>query len=317
MTIQPVVTRRSSEAAPRRLRTHKRPPARQASRRRPQRVQWAYLAAPLALLAVFTYIPVASLISYSFTDWDGLSRGSDNIGFENYADLFTRPEFLSVFTVSLYYLAGALLQIGLALYFATVLCFDVRLGNLFKGILFFPYLLNGVAIGFVFLYFFQPGGTLDAVLGTLGVSERQWLGDPDLVNSSLAGVSVWRYMGINLVLFTGAIQSIPPALFEAAVLDGASRWHQFRHVIAPSIKPIISISVILAVSGALSVFEIPLIMTGGANNSETFVIQTLKLAFNFDKVGLASAGAVVLLVLVVLVTYLQRLLVPDDRVELS
>jgi multiple sugar transport system permease protein len=278
---------------------------------------WLYLLAPVALLVVFTYIPVVSMISYSFTSWNGLSPVKRYVGLDNYVDLFTRPQLLQVFAVSLFYLVGAAVQIVVALYFATILSFNTRLRNLFKGILFFPYLINGVAIGFVFLYFFQPGGTLDTVLRPFGVEPHAWLGDPSLVNTSLAGVSVWRFMGLNLVLFLGAIQSIPPHLYEAAALDGAGRWQQFRHIIAPGIKPILSLSAILAVSGALAVFEIPFIMTGGSNNSETFVIQTIKLAFNFNKVGLASAAAVVLLAIVLLVTLIQRWLVPDERVEMS
>jgi multiple sugar transport system permease protein len=278
---------------------------------------WSFLLVPLAFLVVFTYIPVVSMLFYSLTDWDGFSRTKDFVGLDNYVDLFTRPQFFQVFAVSLFYLAGAVVQIALALYFATVLSFGTRLGNVFKGIFFFPYLVNGVAIGFVFLYFFQPGGTLDTVLGALGGRPHLWLGDPDLVNTSLAGVSVWRFTGLNLVLFLGAIQSIPPHLHEAAVLDGANRWQQFRHVVVPGIRPVLSLSVILAVSGALSVFEIPFIMTGGANSSQTFVIQTVKLAFDFNKVGLAAAAAAVLLAIVLLITWLQRLLVPDERVELT
>ncbi|MFE0464089.1 carbohydrate ABC transporter permease [Kitasatospora sp. NPDC058965] len=302
------------------------PPARRRvdARRRPAHrryrwfTPWLYLLVPLALVVTFTYLPIADMLGYSVTDWDGISPTSDTVGAKNYVDLATRPELFKVFLVSGVYLVASFVQIAAALYFATVLSFDTRLRNLFKGILFFPYLINGVAIGFVFLYFFQPGGTLDTVLGLLGMHGKHlWLGDPNLVNTSLAGVSVWRYMGLNLVLFLGAIQSIPAHLYEAAALDGANRWQQFRHIIAPSIKPILSLSVILAVSGSLAVFEIPYVMTGGANGSETFVIQTVKLAFKFDKVGLASASAVVLLVLILLVTWIQRRLVPEERVELS
>ncbi|SEN80018.1 carbohydrate ABC transporter permease [Actinacidiphila rubida] len=298
-----------------------RPPRRRRGPRRASGARWftpwLYLLAPLALLVTFTWLPVADMVSYSFTDWDGLSPTSNWVGLANYTDLFTRPQLFQVFWVSLFYLAASAVQICAALYFATVLSFDTRLRNLFKGILFFPYLINGVAVGFVFLYFFQPGGTLDTVLHWFGAGPHLWLGNPHLVNTSLAGVSVWRFTGLNMVLFLGAIQSIPPELHEAAALDGASRWQQFRHVIAPSIRPIITLSVILAVSGSLSVFEIPFIMTGGSNNSETFVIQTIKLAFNFNKTGLASAAAVVLLLIVLLVTWLQRVLFPDERVERS
>ncbi len=276
---------------------------------------WLFLLAPLVLLVVFTYVPVGTMFWYSVTDWDGLSRSPDFVGLANYVEIFTRPELFEVFFVSIYYFGASILQIALALYFATVLSFRVRFANLFKGILFFPYLVNGVAIGFVFLYFFRPDGVLDGVLALFGGEglTRQWLGDPAAVNYSLAGVSVWRFMGLNFVLFLGAIQSIPGELYEAAEIDGANRWQQFRYIILPGIRPVLGLMFILAVSGSLSVFEIPYIMTGGANGSETFVIQTIATAFRFSNFGLASAMAVVLLGIVLLVTWLQRRLVPEER----
>ena len=278
---------------------------------------WLFLAIPLAFLLTFTYVPVANLFFYSVVKWDGFSPDKQFVGPDNYVQLFTRPELFQVFVVSAYYLAAAAVQVGLSMYFAVVLSFNVRFRNFFKGILFFPYLINGVAIGFVFLYFFQPGGTLDSVLRLFGVhGEHFWLGDPDLVNWSLAGVSVWRYTGLSFVLFLGAIQSIPGEIYEAAAIDGANRWHQFRHLILPGIRPVLSLTIILCVSGSLSVFEIPYIMTNGANGSTTFVIQAIKLAFEFNKVGLASAAAAVLLAIVLLVTWIQRRIVPDEGVDL-
>ncbi|MEU2776718.1 sugar ABC transporter permease [Streptomyces sp. NPDC007162] len=278
---------------------------------------WLFLLAPLALLITFTYAPLVNMLAYSFTDWDGVSPELHYTGAHNYAEIFTRPDLFEVFLVSGYYLVASAVQIVAALYFATVLSFDVRFRNFFKGVLFFPSLINGVAIGFVFLYFFQDGGTLDSVLALFGVhTDHAWLGTPVSANTSLAGVSVWRYLGLNFVLFLGAIQSIPGELYEAAELDGAGRWQQFRHIIAPGIRPVVTLTVILSVSGSLSVFEVPYIMTGGATGTETFVTQTVKLAFQYNKTGLASAAAVVLLLIVLAVTWLQRRLVPDDRVDL-
>ncbi|WP_433995162.1 carbohydrate ABC transporter permease [Cellulomonas hominis] len=279
---------------------------------------WLFLVVPLGLLILFTYVPVANMVWYSVTSWDGIDPVKEPVGLDNYVQIFTRPEMFRVLLVSLYYLGGALLQLALALYFATVLSFRTRLRNVFKGVLFFPYLLNGVAIGLVFLFFFRPGGTLDALLALVGVADPpQWLGDPSLVNVSLAGTSVWRYMGLNFVLFLGAIQAIPAELYEAADLDGATSWQKFRFIIFPGIRQIVGLSLVLAVSGALSVFEIPFIMTGGANGSETFVIQTVTTAFTFSKVGLASAMAVVLLVLVLVITWVQRRLLPDEQGDLA
>ncbi|PPF54571.1 MULTISPECIES: carbohydrate ABC transporter permease [unclassified Rathayibacter] len=275
---------------------------------------WLFLAVPLAFLVVLTYIPVANMFWYSVTDWDGLDPDKTFVGLENYVEIFTRPEIFRVFFVSLFYLAGAIAQLGLALFFATLLSFRTRFRNFFKGVIFFPYLINGVAIGLMFLYFFRPDGTLDAVLGVFGVQDTpQWLGDPSVVNVSLAATSVWRYMGLNFVLFLGAIQSVPEEQYEAADLDGASAFDKFRYIIVPSIRRILGLSFILAIAGALSAFEMPYIMTGGANGSETFVIQTVDTAFRYSKVGLASAMAVVLLAIVLIITAVQRRVFPDEK----
>lgn len=266
-----------------------------------------FLTVPLVLLLVFTYLPAINMVFYSFTKWDGFGTIDQYVGLQNYIDIFTKPEYFSVFGVSLYYFIGSIVQIALALYFATIVSFNVRFKNLFKGILFFPNLINGVAIAFTFLYFFRPEGGLDTVVTSLGGSNMPlWLGDRSLINISLTGVSIWRYMGFNFVMFVGAIQSIPSEIYEASELDGAGRWQQFRFIILPGIRLILTLNLILSVRGALSVFEIPYVMTNGMNGSSTFVIQTVNTAFKLNKVGLASAMAVILLIIIVIVTVIQN-----------
>ncbi|RIW34259.1 sugar ABC transporter permease [Bacillus salacetis] len=274
----------------------------------------AFSLIPVVLLVTFAYLPVANMFYYSFTDWNGFSKTKDLVGFENYVSLFTDPEYFYVFVVSLYYFAATFLQMGIALFFATILSFNARFKNFFKGVLFFPYLLNGVAIGFMFLIFFRPEGTLDTLMNWIGLGEyaQLWLGNPDIINISLAGTSIWRYMGFNFIIFLGAISSIPKDVYEAADIDGANKWQQFRFIVLPSIKRIVQLNLILAISGAISAFEIPFIMTGGSNGSETFVIQTVDIAFKYGKIGLASAMAVVLLFIVVIVTLIQKSAFKED-----
>jgi len=274
----------------------------------------AFTIVPLTLLFTFTFLPMFNMFYYSFLKWNGFSKTKEFIGLANYVRIFSDPEYFSVFGVSLYYLIGAILQLGLALYFATMLTFKVRGKNFFKGVLFFPVLMNGVAIGFIFLFFFKPGYVLDTLLSALGLDSwiRFWLRNPDIINISLAGTSIWRYMGWNFVIFLGAIQSISGDIYDAASIDGANRFQQFRYIIWPSILPIIELNLILAVKGAISVFEIPYIMTKGANGSMTFVIKTVETAFKFNKVGLASSMAVILLAIVIATTLLQRLFVKGD-----
>ena len=138
------------------------------------------------------------------------------------------------------------------------------------------------------LFLDKGGGTLDTVLKAIGLGDqiRLWLGDRSINNISLAFTSVWRYTGFNFLVFLGAIQSINPEVYEAAEIDGANRWNQFRYIIIPSIRNIVFLNIILGVSGSLSVFDIPYIMTGGSNETSTFVIQTIDTAFKYNKVGL-------------------------------
>lgn len=275
--------------------------------RRQQRIMAAlFLAVPLALVFVFGYLPFFNMVEYSFLRWDGLSK-KEFIGLTNYADALTRVENYRVFFVSLYYFGASFVQLGLALFFATVLSFKIKGQSFFKGVLFFPNLINGVAIGLIFLYFYKDTGTLNTFLRLLGIkSGVLWLTDPKLVNYSIAATSVWRYMGYNMVMFLGAIQSIPTEIYEAAEIDGANKWQTFWHIILKSIMPIVELMVILSITGSLSAFETPYIMTGGGNGSETFVIRTVNTAFSYNKFGLASAMAIILTAIVLFVTYVQN-----------
>lgn len=276
---------------------------------------FSFTIVPLLLLITFTFIPLLNMFYYSLTSWNGTAPVKNWVGLKNYVTIFTKPQYFEVFKVSLYYFVGSFVQLGLALYFATILTSGVRAQNFFKGILFFPYLLNGVAIGFIFLFCLRPGGTLDIVLESLGLGSfiTKWLGNVKMVNVTLAGVSVWRYMGNNLVMFIGAIQSISSEIYEAADLDGANKWQQFRYIILPSIKRIVQLNLLLAINGALAVFDIPYIMLSGANGSKTFVIQTVETAFQFKKVGLASAMAVVLFILVIIIALIQNKLFKEKE----
>lgn len=270
----------------------------------------AFLAVPTALLLLFTYVPLGEMLHWSLTDWRGYTE-MNFVGLKNYIRIFSRKEYWDVFKVSIYYFIGSLVQIGIALFFATLFFFKLRGQNFFKGVLFFPSLLNGVAIAFIFQYFFKQGGTLDTVIGWFGVPQESmplWIGNTAIINISLTFISVWRYMGQNMVLFSGATQSIGMDYFEAAALDGANKWQQFRYLILPSIREVVLLNVILSVKGAISVYETPYIMTMGSGGSETFVIKALNTAFSKSQIGLACAMGVVLLVITMVVTFIQQAL---------
>ncbi len=270
----------------------------------------AFIIIPLTLLFVFTYLPFGEMIGYSFYKMKYIGA-REFVGLKNYRDLFGRSDIFNALKLSLYYMGGSVVQLVLALFLATLLSFKTKFGNFFKGAMFFPYLINGIAIGFIFKFFYTRGFVLDTVLGWIGISQESlpyWLKTQGLNNVSLVATSVWRYLGQNMVLFIGAIMSIDPEMYEAAELDGAGKIQQFFHIILPSIKTIVTLNIILSITGSLSAFEPPFVITKGANGTGTYFIIMDQVAHTSQKVGLASAMAVFLLALIFIVTILQNVL---------
>ena len=272
----------------------------------------SFMIIPLLLLFVFTYLPFGEMVKFSFYKMKYLTPVDQRkfVGFKNYIDVFRRDDCFGALKLSLYYMVGAIIQLVLALYLATILSFKVKGGNFFKGLMFFPYLISGIAIGFIFKFFYTRGFVLDTILQWCGFKLDNlpyWLKDQSINNWSLVATSVWRYFGQNMVLFIGAIMSVDADLYEAAELDGANKFQQFKHIILPSIKTIITLNVILSITGSLSAFEQPYVITDGANGTGTYFVIMNEIAHVSQKVGLASAMAVVLLLIIFACTILQKL----------
>ncbi|MDY4969504.1 MAG: sugar ABC transporter permease [Lachnospiraceae bacterium] len=270
---------------------------------------FAFSIIPLLLLFVFTYLPFGEMVGFSFYKMKYAGKRVF-VGLANYKSVFSRDDIVGALKLSLYYMIGSVIQIALALYLATILSLKVKGANAFKGIMFFPYLINGIAIGFIFKFFFTRGFVFDSVLQWCGFQLDNlpyWLKDQSVNNWSLVGTSVWRYFGQNMILFIGAIMSVDDTLYEAADIDGANKVQQFFHIILPSIRTIVTLNVILSITGALSAFEAPYVITGGANGTGTYFVVMNNIAHTSQKVGLASAMAVVLLVIIFACTILQKL----------
>lgn len=282
-----------------------------------------FLTIPLILLGLFTYYPLAKMVEYSFYNM-GYLGGKTYVGLTNYVQIIKNEgltDYWAAFRNSFYYMGGAVIQLILALFFATALSFRTRGASIFKGFIFFPYLLCGIAVGFVFKYFFKEGMVLDTLCSvlhidtswvdlpeTLGV--EGWLMNTKINNICLVFTSVWRYLGQNMVLFIGAIMSVDPNLYEAAEIDGANQFHKFIHIIMPSIKTIIMLNLILSITGSLCAFEPPFVITGGGAGTDTYFTLMNKLAHQgaSSKVGKAAAMAVILLSIIFVVTILQKII---------
>lgn len=280
-----------------------------------RQIIFLFLFFPILLLFLFGFLPIIEIIIYSFTSWNGISKTKEFIGFDNYIKVLTDPTYFQVFKNSLYYFLSGILQIIIAMFFAIMLSFKVKFKEFFKAAFVFPTLISGVAISMMFRVFFEPGGTFDAALGSLGLGEfvHYWLGDPRIVNYTLASISLWRFTGRSFIMYFGAIQSIPKEYIKAAEIEGASVMQKVRYVILPNIHTIIKINFILLIIGAISVFEIPMIMTNGSNGTSTFLLQTIKTAFEQKKIGLAASMAVIISIVIILATIIQKKVYRNDE----
>lgn len=263
------------------------------------------------MLLLFTYYPAIRLVYLSFTSWDGISANTEWLGFENYKEIFTNPDLFGVFIHQIPYAIMGIVQNIIAIIFAVILNSKLRGRNFFRVLMFLPYIMNAVAVAFMFQYVLDTtNGSLNGLLGFLGLESLQqsWLGNETLVNYSLASISMWRFLGYNMVIYIGALQAIPGDMYEAAKIDGAGRFQTLWYLTIPNMTKIIQLNMFLTLSGALAIFDLPFVLTKGgpAGASETFLLKTIETAFQFNNFGLASAMSVVLLLLTILILAVQN-----------
>ncbi|MEN6313039.1 MAG: sugar ABC transporter permease [Clostridiaceae bacterium] len=276
----------------------------------------AFLAIPVTLLLAFHYYPAVKLIYYSFTSWDGLSAEKELIGFGNYIRIFTESELYTPFFHNGILFICGLVQLVMALVFAIMLNTGIKGRNAYKTILFMPYVINSVAIAFIFNFFFNTSnGAFNFILKGIGLKSLalDWLGNPGIVNWVLGFMSLWKYMGYMMIIFLAALQSIPQEMLEAGDIDGTNTFQKLKYLILPSIKSIVILNLFLNLNGALSAFEFQFIMWPDVRSplgmADTFMTKTINTAFGYSDFGLASAMGVVLVVIVAVLTIIQNKIV--------
>ena len=272
------------------------------------------LLVPTLLLIGFVVFPALDLIRMSFTNWDGYSPSSDFIALENYRSMFHNADLWQSLKNNVVYFAVHLCMIPIELAFAVLLVSKLKGAKFYKTMVFMPYIINGVAIAYAFSYFFSPiNGVFDAILKLLhlGMLKQNWLSDPKIVNFVLSFVSLWRFSGYHIVLFMASLQSLPQDVQEAARVDGANAWQMFKYIQIPAIMLMVDFILFDNIRGALQVFDIPFVITGGGPGyaSSTFTLYTIKTAFTFSNFGLASTMAVAIMVMIVVIYVIQNKLI--------
>lgn len=299
-----------------------RPAARAFSRRVPiSRVVrretllgWLFVMPALAMYAVFVLLPLVLSIRYSFFRWNGIGPMTW-VGLKNYRTVFQVPDLLgtiaNAFRLVLFF---SFIPVGLGLVVASVIhrVATGRLGAIARTVLFLPQVIPLVAAGIIWGWLLARRGLINQILKAVGLGSatRAWLGDFDWALPAVGLIGVWVLLGFCTVLLFTAMTKVDPALYESARMDGASWFTEFVGITVPLLRHEIGVCLTVTVTAALAAFDIVYVATAGGPGHSTAVpgIQIYILAFTEQRIGLASALAVMLMLLVVaVITPIQRL----------
>lgn len=282
-----------------------------APRRRSALQQWRHRLpgilmggpAVAVFLAMFV-IPMILAAVLSFTDWNGYSLNFTFIGWDNYVKAFHSPRSVqaAIFT-GVIAVVGTILCNAIGLAIAALISGPGRSNTVMRTIFFYPYVISALIIGFLWSAMLSPTGAVNGFLSTVGLPAMPFLTEPTFAKASVIFTIVWSHFGFNMILFLAGIKSVPAEYYEAATVDGASRWQQFRSITLPLIAPVFTVNLVLTLVGLLKAYDVVLSLTDGgpAGSTQTIVYQILKDSFANSALGFGAAQSMVLLVVTAVV----------------
>ncbi len=284
------------------------------------RAGWLFLSPALLLIGVFFVVPVVASLLLGFTDFDIYALADLDalrvIGLRNYQALLDSPLFWQALRNTCYFaFVGGPLSVAVSLAAAMLVnARATRFKPFFRSVLFMPFVTTLVAVAIVWRYLYHPEyGLLNWALAFIGLGPIDWLGSADWAMPSIILVAVWKGFGYNMLVFIAGLQSIPEDLYEAARLDGATGWQQFRHITLPMLRPTMLFVAIITMVGFFQLFAEPYVMTQGGplRSTTSLVLLMYEEGFRWWRMGYAAAVAVVLFLLILAVTLVQRRVQPE------
>ena len=262
-------------------------------------------------MACFVLYPLARGIYISFFKWNGYSQNMTFLGLKNYISLFSDKYFGSSFwNTMLYGFGSALLQNVFGLALALFLNSKFKIRNAVRTIIYLPVMISGLLMGYIMYFFFQLNhGVINEIFQYLGKDAVNWLADGTRGKIIITLVNSWQYVGIAMIVYLAGLQNIPTMYYEAATLDGGSKWQVFRHVTLPLLTPAMSTAVIQNVIGGLKLNDVIISLTKGGPTLKTHSLSTYisYMYFDSEKAGYASAIGVFLFVFIFIIsTFLTR-----------
>lgn len=269
-----------------------------------------FLVPALTIFLVFFIIPMVTSLFFSLTVWD--LKSFTFCGLDNFKTFFgERSLSISVRNTLIYAFMTSGLKVVIAFFIALFLTSKIRTKNFLRALVFFPNLVSAVAIGIVFKALMHPSkGLINAALEAIGIAGPNWLGDTNLALFSVIAVDVWKGVSISTVIFIAGITSIDSSYYEAASIDGATRWQTIRHIVMPLVRTSTNTIITLSLIGGLRCFDLIWAMTKGGPGFATDVLSSAvykQYASGFY--GLSTAGNVIMFILIAIIAFpLQRFL---------
>lgn len=274
----------------------------------------------LILFLIFTYIPLLMTLGYSVTDWNGFSKNFNFVGLDNFLQVFKDTEVLQTFGNTLYFtvlvvVIGIVLQLMLAIFL-----FEKLKGrNVLRAIIYAPCIISPVIVSLTWVNFFQYAGIINEVLSKVGLEGLRvdWLGDVNIVKNVLIFINTWQWAGYGMIIFMTGLSSISQDVYEAGMLDGACGFKKFRYITLPLLMPSVTVNVFISITGALRLFDLPFVMTGGGpiNASKTISMTIYDNAFLYERFGYSSAIGVIFFLIIATVTVIQLKITRSREVE--
>lgn len=280
---------------------------------------WVMVLPALIGFVVFYAFPTLRAVEISFTDWN-LLRDPNFVGFENYKQMWDDPKFWNGMKLSGYYvLLNIPLQTALGLFLAVAM--DRLTRSLFvKSVVLLPYLLSNVLVAMIWLWMLDPLlGLVNHFITATGFERQPFFGGLDQAMLTVAGVNIWRHMGLVAMLFLAGLQNIPKHLYEAAALEGATEWQMFRRITLPLLRPVMVFVLVTSVTGSFQIFDTIAVTTNGGPLDSTRVIvhYIVQNAFSFYKMGYASAMSMTLCLVMIAYTVVQMRIMRANENDLA
>jgi multiple sugar transport system permease protein len=291
------------------------------------RTAMLFLAPAFLGFVVFYAWPALRGFYLSFTDFDLLRNSGDWVGLDNYSALVSDTLFWNaLWTTFKYVVINIGIQTVLALGIA-VLMHRLTQSVVVRGIILIPWLIPNAVLALLWMWMLDPNlGVVNSWLDAIGVGTQGFLGSEGQVIPTLAAINIWKHMGYTALLLFGGLVMIPRSFYEAAALDGASEWRMFRTITLPLLRPVLALVLVVTLIGSFQVFDVVQIATAGigggnpggpGNSSRVLYMYIFQQAFEFNALGYASALAVALIMLLVIVAFIQMRLLRAGESDLA